>query len=278
MSNTPSIQIFPQHTDAADWFEADGYAKRLPASALSQADNTGAISITYDFGMETEPLLASTLPVLADFLHLLDHEGCGYHMIVMSEDPSLTTIVSSGDVPSVTLAELCASNGVEVTPLEGELGYVEPVEDVRDDFDSPEVLNRGLVRWDGCDTWGVAIEYDPEIISYLQGKTLTPESEDLIVREILRNSTEADASYVLEGLCMDDFQWTTGIDFGHEKLGGGYDISFGWGDFSTKLAVLVEYYDRIAEAEGHDERKDLETCVRIGMEVLRDFLANLPKE
>lgn len=274
------IQVFPTNAEAAQWFRDDGYPDRLGHGVLCDLDaEVGTISIQHESaGVAIADACADQVDqVMGDFLHMLYEEGCRFTAVFAGCDARDTHIVSYKGEMAQDFDTWYQDHGAP----EGAGSACD-----RDDESSQEdladgarrkqhVLNHGMVRWEGCDEWGVAIEYNPEILDYLKGKRMTDEDIDAVVAEITRQSVDSNISGVLGDLWMDDYQWTTGIDFGHEYDGGGHDISFSWGNCYAQLSVLVEWYDSYAEAAGHEERRDDETCFRIGLATLNKFLEDI---
>ena len=139
-------------------------------------------------------------------------------------------------------------------------------------------LNYAWESWEPTDVWGARVEYMPNsgILDELRGKQISYEDFENISQGIAARGKEAIVDVPSIGLVMDYFDWTTGIDFGHEHDGGGYDIGFSYGDEYPRICVLVKWADSYAEAAGLlEERSDEDTCIRIGLSVLNEFLATL---
>lgn len=135
------------------------------------------------------------------------------------------------------------------------------------------------MEWSPEGSWGVKVEYDADAITNLDGLHLSDTDAYAIAAAIERDGREAYVEVPSMGMAMCQYEWSTGIDFGHDAEGGGYVISFSDEDHCDRyginvptLCVLVEWNDDYAQEAGHDERADEMTCVRIGLDALQEFL------
>lgn len=139
-----------------------------------------------------------------------------------------------------------------------------------------EILNDGMCSWESPAVWGARIEYVPAVLDDLRGRQLSYEDFENIASRIEKQSKDAYVDVPSLDLVMDCFDWTTGIDFGHQYDGGGYVISFSYGDDMALIDILVEWNDDYAvEAGLSEERSNQDMCVRIGLSLLNEFLAAL---
>lgn len=126
-----------------------------------------------------------------------------------------------------------------------------------------------------CPDWGVAVYMAPETLSRYAGNMISDEDVEMIVAEIRQNGKEVFEVPVpsVPGLMLTGYDWSTGLDFGHEYEGGGYILSFeddysdsSWHDFDTAMSVEIEWNDSYAVKAGKsDERSDEYECIRIGL-------------
>lgn len=122
------------------------------------------------------------------------------------------------------------------------------------------------------DQWGVTLAVNPQRISELGGQMIA--FDEIVAR--IRNYDEP---YYLndEGLAIWS-QYTTSLDFGHEYEGGGYVISVGyeadtWNGSADIIAeVCIEWFDDYAAEAGMVERRDEDYCLRLGLEVLQEYI------
>lgn len=129
--------------------------------------------------------------------------------------------------------------------------------------------------WASAGVYGAKVEYLPNAVGSLRGRQLSYEDFENIARGIAKDGKDACVEAPSVGLDMDYFDWTTGIDFGHEYEGGGYLIGFSDENENYVLDVAVEWLDGYTEEAGMLERADEDTCVRIGLSLLNEFLAAL---
>lgn len=138
--------------------------------------------------------------------------------------------------------------------------------------------NEYQAYWDGDREKGVDVIYDTRLIRDYAGMEIDDAEAERIIDALLDGGMNANyRSNALNGMFLDDFQWSTGLEFA-DGISGGYMLGFSWGDCEPHMTVLVEWDSSRIEEAGIEGRGSMVECLRVGVEALRDFIDDMVGE